>query len=302
MTLTQLRLFVLVADQGGFTGAALQAGISQSAVSHALKGLEQEWAVHLFDRQGGQVTLTEIGRTLLPRAREMLGLSETMRQEIAAHRGLSRGHLRVGSFGPTSSILLLPTILEAFRRQHPRIDVTVDEGADDEVVDWVLGRRVDVGFVVLPDDRFDTVPLLEDQFIAVLPAAHRLAEQDAVSLADLTDDPFIMTHAGSGAVINAVFRRRAFRPRIQHYFSQVVTILDMVQRGEGVSVIAQLALPAVLAKAYPGIVAKPLKPQAKRSVGLAARNLAQAPPAVKAFIDIARPLFRQTMPAYPSSE
>lgn len=294
MTLAQLRLFILVADHGGFTGAAAAAGVGQSAVSHAIKGLEQDWNVSLFDRQGGRVTLTEIGHILLPRAREMLGLSETIGQEIAAYRGLSQGHLRIGSFGPTSSILLLPTILQAFRRRYPRIDVTVDEGTDEEVIDWVLGRRVDVGFVVLPDDRFDTVALLEDQFIAVLPASHRLANRDGVALAELKDDPFIMTHAGSGAVINAVFRRRGFQPRIQHYFSQVVTILDMVQRGEGVSVIAQLALTDVLAKAYPGIVAKPLKPQAKRSVGLAVRNQPQAPPAVRAFIDIARPLFRRT--------
>jgi len=82
MTLTQLEIFSLVAELRGFTLAAHRLGISQSAVSHALKSLEQELGVELFRRHQSQVELSDIGEQLLLRARAMLGLANTLRQEI----------------------------------------------------------------------------------------------------------------------------------------------------------------------------------------------------------------------------
>ncbi len=82
MTFTQLEIFVLVAELRGFTAAATQLSISQSAVSHALKSLERELGVDLIKRHQAAIEVTEIGRQLLGRAREILGLSEAMRQEV----------------------------------------------------------------------------------------------------------------------------------------------------------------------------------------------------------------------------
>ena len=160
MTFTQLEIFVLVVDLGGFTAAAERLGISQSAVSHALKQLEGEWGVTLLSRNKAGIEVTEVGRNLLARVRELLGISEAIQQEVAAVRGLNRGVLRIGSFGPSSSLLLLPRILEQYRKNYPEIEIHVDEGPDDVVTQWIAERRVDVGFVVLPDERFDTQPLV----------------------------------------------------------------------------------------------------------------------------------------------
>ena len=100
MTLTQLEIFSLVAELQGFTSAATRLGITQSAVSHAIKSLEQELQVDLFRRHQAQVELTDIGTQLLLRARAMLGLAATLAQEAADARGMKRGTLRIGSFGP----------------------------------------------------------------------------------------------------------------------------------------------------------------------------------------------------------
>jgi DNA-binding transcriptional LysR family regulator len=112
MTLTQLEIFSLVAELHGFTPAANRLGISQSAVSHALKSLEQELGVELLRRHQTRVEPSDIGQQLLVRARAMLGLANTLRQEAADARGMKTGTLRIGSFGPTSSIKLLPLILQ----------------------------------------------------------------------------------------------------------------------------------------------------------------------------------------------
>lgn len=102
MTFSQLQIFSLIAELGSFTAVASRLGISQSAVSHALKALESELGVELLRRSGGVSVPTDIGQTLLLRARTLLALEETMRQEAAAARGMKRGTLRIGSFGPTA--------------------------------------------------------------------------------------------------------------------------------------------------------------------------------------------------------
>ena len=292
MTLTQLEIFATVAELGGFTAAGGRLGISQSAVSHALKGLEKEWQVTLLSRSQAGIELTDVGRSLLVRAREMLCVAEAISQEISAVRGLNHGVLRIGSFGPTSSLQLLPRILDQYRKDYPGIDIYVEEAGDDDVAQWIHDRRVDVGFVTLPDDRFDTLPLVDDQFVALVPVNHPLATKKAVSLADLCNSPFIMTTAGSTSQIEQLFAAEGLHPAIKHRYSQVITIVKMVEKEEGVSIVADLALPDQVMEMCPGVFKKPLSPVAERSVGLAVRSRKHVSPAVEAFLKVSETVMK----------
>jgi DNA-binding transcriptional LysR family regulator len=288
MTFTQLEIFVMVAEMRGFTAAALRLGISQSAVSHAIRSLEQELDVQLVERQQAAVEVTDLGRRLLLRAREILGLAEAMRQDAAVARGLNQGLIRIGSFGPTSSLKLLPAILKVFRGRYPGIEVQIDEGPDANVIQWVADRRVDVGFAVLPDDRFDTVPLVEDQLVALLPHDHPLAAKRSVTLQELAGLPFIMPEQGCSALVEPLFAQAGLAPKVRYRMSQMVTVLGLVDSGDGVAVMPELALPYSMAETHPRIAVRPLRPMARRRVGLILRNLSQAAPAVQAFAEIAR--------------
>jgi DNA-binding transcriptional LysR family regulator len=97
---------------------------------------------------------------------------------------MARGTLRIASFGATSSLRLLPQLLARYQSAHPLVEVQIEEATDDVVVQWLLERRVELGFVVLPDERFDTLPLTEDELVAVLPSAHPLAARSAVRAMD----------------------------------------------------------------------------------------------------------------------
>ncbi|MBB3222322.1 LysR family transcriptional regulator [Pseudoduganella umbonata] len=288
MTFTQLEIFVMVADMRGFTSAALRLGISQSAVSHAIRSLEQELDVQLVERQQAAVEVTELGRRLLLRAREILGLQEAMRQDAAVARGLNQGLIRIGSFGPTSSLKLLPAILKAFRARYPGIEVQIDEGPDAAVIQWVADRRVDIGFAVLPDDRFDTIPLVEDQLVALLQRDHPLAAKRSVMLEELIGVPFIMPEQGCSALVEPLFAGAGLAPHVRYRMSQMVTVLGLVDNGDGITVMPELALPQAMAETHPRIVARPLRPMVRRRVGLILRNLSRAAPAVQAFAEIAR--------------
>ncbi|MNZ52858.1 HTH-type transcriptional regulator GltC [compost metagenome] len=287
MTLTQLEIFSLVAELQGFTAAANRLGISQSAVSHALKSLELELGVELLRRHQTQVELSDIGQQLLLRARAMLGLANTLRQEAADARGMKRGTLRIGSFGPTSSIKLLPLILQQYRAAHPGIEVHIDEGPDRQVLQWLEERRIDIGFVVLPEERFDTVALIEDQMVALLPSDHPLAVHDSLSLKDLCDFPFVLTEAGSSELVSRLFTVARLTPNIRYRCSQLISTLDVVARGDGVTVVAEGSLPNQIDRRC---VKKPLSPAVLRQVGLAVLDRRQASPATLAFIKLAESL------------
>ena len=291
MTFTQLEIFARVAELGSFTAAAAQLGITQSAVSHALRLLEKEWGVTLLSRQQSHIEVTEVGRNLLIRVRELLGVSEAIRQEVDAIRGLRRGVLRIGSFGPSSSLWLLPRLLDEFQQAYPDIKVLVDEADDDVVVDWILERRVDIGFVVLPEERVDAMPLIEDQLVALIPADHPLARKKAVSLSELCESPFIMKIVDSGAsAAEKALASANLRPAITHRYLQIITIIKSVENGDGVSLVSDLALSEQVMALCPGVVKKPLTPACRRSVGLAVLNLKHASPAAHAFLKTAKTL------------
>lgn len=284
MTLTQLEIFSRVAELQGFTSAAHRMGISQSAVSHAIKALELELGVELFRRHQAQVELSDIGRQLLVRARTLLGVADTLQQEASDARGMKRGTLRVGSFGPTASNRLLPLILERFRLEHPGIEVHVDEGPDRQVLQWLDERRIDVGFVVLAQERFDTFALFNDQMVALLPSAHPLALQACVELKALCVDPFVLTEAGSSELVSHLFSSARLTPNVRYRCSQLLSTLEAVSRGDGVSVVAQASLPQ---RPDPRYQVRPLSPPVSREIGLAVLDRRQSSPATLAFIQMA---------------
>jgi DNA-binding transcriptional LysR family regulator len=284
MTETQLAIFVEVADQRSFTVAALRLGISQSAVSHAIGMLEKELGVRLFRRSKMEISPTDIGTRLLLRAREVGGIFESIRQEAADARGMKTGTLRIGSFGPTASLRLLPPLLDKFKQHYPGVEVHIDEGEDSEVIQWLRDRRVDVGFVVLPEEQFETLHLVTDQMVALLPRNHPHAVKSSIALSDLCSDPFVLTEAGSAKIVMDLFDRHHLSPRIRFKSSQIVSTLAHIQRGEAVTILAQMALPAQLGE---GVVALPLNPPLPRLVGLAYHNQRQISPVTQAFIKLA---------------
>jgi DNA-binding transcriptional LysR family regulator len=288
MTFTQLEIFALIAELKSFTATAEKLGISQSAVSHALKSLEQQWGINLISRSQSDIELTTTGQQLLTHVKELLSISDTLEKEVAAIHGLNEGTLRIGSFGASSSIYLLPEILETFRQRYPKIEIYIDEGEDKEVAQWLLERRIEVGFLIMPDERFDTFPLIEDRFVALIPSGYPLAQQLYIDPAQLENCPFIMTMAGSRYQVELILKNFNVKPDIKFYVSQILSIVSMVHNQLGVSIVSDMVITKELLSLYPNVVKRPFKPNLKRSIGLAVKNKKHMSPAVKAFIEVAQ--------------
>lgn len=286
MTLTQLQIFSVLAKVVSFSRAASSLGISQSAVSHAMKQLETTLGVALFTREGATVRLTDVGARLLIRANDILQQKEALEQEAHLEKGIARGTLRIASFGATSSLRLLPQILAHYQRVHPLVEVQIEEASDNVVAQWLLERRAELGFVALPDERFEVLPLIEDELVAVLPSAHPLAAKSALSAMDFHGQPFIRTSAGSGPRIDAFLARGSAVPKTLFRFEQLSSITGFVVQGNAITIAARLALP----EAVEGVVYRPLKPRCRREIALAALRFDKLSPSSKAFVEIVKKL------------
>lgn len=283
MTLFQLQVFLAVVENGSFTKAGELLNISQSGVSHTISGLETELGVSLLTRNRKGISLTESGEQILPHIREIINQTEQIKQLAAAAKGLQIGTLRIGSF-PSVSAKLLPTIIQSFRQRYPGIELVLFEGTYEEISGWIMAGAVDIGFLTCPCEGLETVSLVTDELVALLPAGHPLTNQPQLTLEQLASEPFIMPKAGCEQLLKAAFHAAKITPDIQFEVADNATILSMVQSGIGISIVPRLILPDESTRL--GIV--PLANPLHREIGLAFRSLDSAAPATLAFIRAAQ--------------
>lgn len=283
-TLRQLELFLSLASADSIAAAGSRLGMTASATSHALRALEDTLGAAVVDRNAPAVALTHAGQKILPHVRDVFASLRLIHTTASASAGLKTGLLRLGSFGASSSLKLLPPLLETFKARYPGVDVFVTERADAEMIEDLTERRIELGIVSLPRTEFDTQLLAVDELVAVLPEAHPLAKLSVVSVKQLAEYPLVLTHAGSQGLVARMFARASVRPRVAHQLTQLLSILEFVARNQGVSVIASLALP----DRHPGVVYRSLSPQTSRRVGLACLNERRLSPAAHAFWTLVR--------------
>jgi DNA-binding transcriptional LysR family regulator len=252
--------------------------MTPSATSHALRALEEALGVQLVERNPTGLSLTFAAEQILPHVRDVFASMQLVTATARAGAELKTGLIRIGSFGASASLHALPSLLEHFRSKYPGISVVVAERPDEETTRDLIERRIELAAVTLPKPDFDTITLAVDELVAVLPADHELAGRSEIQLAEVTQYPFIMTRAGSQKLIERLFLRHDCSPVIAHELLQIMSILEYVSRGEGVSILARLALPST----YPGVVFVPLRPETRRSIGLACLNESRLSPAARA--------------------
>jgi DNA-binding transcriptional LysR family regulator len=267
MTFTQLRILQAVARTGNMTRAAEELATTQSAVSHALRALEGELEIALLVRGNHGVSLTAAGHAVCRRATLILTQVEALEQEVAAAQEHERGNLRVGVI-PSANARLLPPILRRFADAHSQVRLTVMEGSDDEVLEWLETGAADIATVssgVWVPAGLVVRPLAADRMLAVLPSGHELGLCHSVSMVDLARHPFIMSTGGCEPLITALARAAGASLKCHYRVRDTDSILAMVAEGLGVSIVPELSLPAHRA----GVHAIPLDPAAERTILLA---------------------------------
>ncbi|OBB93604.1 LysR family transcriptional regulator [Mycolicibacterium peregrinum] len=261
-TLLQLKSFLAVVDQGGFTAAGQLLDLTQPAVSRAVASLEKELGLPLLRRHRNGVSLTAAGDRAAAHARDAVRHMELMRTEVAAMAGQLTGTLRVASLPFATGTMLAPR-LRAFSDEYPGVTVHLMEGSEPEIRSWLERGAADAGVVSLPAPGLEVGKLGVDEMVAVLPAGHRLAALNAVSYAELAAEPFIRSTGGCAAVFTPVAAEAGVELGADFEAHEMTAVLDLVRAGLGVSILPSLSGP------HPGIVSRPLIPRTTRTLALA---------------------------------
>lgn len=239
-TLRQLELFVALPDHPTLSSAAKALHISESALSHAISGLETAVGEQLCIRRKARgMSLTPAGRHFAVRAREILRATDALAGELAEVDGELRGPVALGCYTGLASNVL-PAVLEGIGRLHPGVEISISVGDHTELVPALENGTLDVAIVYdigLPKELERTV-IYETEVMAVLPADHRLAAQPDVDLADLVPDPLItLATAPSTGYTQLMFDQRGLTPRRGAEVPQIDLARAMVGRGLGYSLI-----------------------------------------------------------------
>lgn len=250
MNLNALRLFAAVVESRGFSRGARAAGVSQPAVSKAVRQLEREVGLPLVERGGRGLRLTEAGEALAEHARRIFAEERAAEEEVRARRGLEAGSLRVGA-STTIATYLLPPLLAAYARRHPGVTLRVASLNTREVVQRLRGYELDVALVEGPVAQagVDVVPWREDELVVVAPIDHRLGGAGPVEAAELAEEIFLVREPGSGtrAVAEAALLEHGVALRRTVELGSTEAIKRAVTAGLGLAVVSRATLADELA-------------------------------------------------------
>ncbi|ETI68763.1 LysR family transcriptional regulator [Neobacillus vireti] len=287
-TITQFEIFVRVIDEGSFTKAAQTLHMSQPAVSHAISALESELGVTLLVRERGKdLIVTDIGKRVLFQIRNILNSLEKIDQEVSLEKGLITGTIRIATF-PSVTAHFLPKIISTFQQKRRNVSLTFKEGSQEEIKEWLISREIDIGFVVLPCRELETIPLVKDRYIVMLPDGHPLLQNKQVRLIDLENEPFIISNGGYEAPIINLMRKQKISIIEKYNTANLNTSLGMIKEGLGVLILPELSLKNL---SFPKANIRPLETNHYRHIALGLPSLKGASRAVQLFIEITKELF-----------
>ena len=258
MDLATLNAFIAIAELGSFSEAAERLHLTQPAVSKRIASLEQQLDVRLFDRLGREVSLTEAGRALLPRAYQILNVLDDTRRALSNLNGQVTGRLTLAT-SHHIGLHRLPPLLRAFTRQFPSVALDIQFLDSEAAYDEVLHGRAEIAVITLapePHHLVRAVTVWDDPLDFVAAPEHPLASNGEVSLADVARHPAVFPGGNTFThhIVQRLFESQGLTPNIAMSTNYLETIKMMVSIGLAWSVLPRTMLDEQVAPiALPGV-------------------------------------------------
>lgn len=279
-----LQAFVSIAERGSFHAAATHLNLSQTALSHRIRKLEETLSTPLLLRTTRQVTLTPAGAALLPRARRLFDEISEAIVDVSASAAVGGDRVVLGCL-PTIAMRILPGALAAFAKEYPLVTVRIHDSSATEIAERVQAGDIDFGVTVAAANRWnlEMIPVAKEPFVLVCHRSLPIAANGgaALSWADLQNVPLVRISAETGnrILIDDALGARREAMSWRYEVQRVTTAVSLVASGVGAAIVPQLAFDVADAR---DIVAIPLRsPVVTRALVIVTRRDAALAPAAR---------------------
>jgi len=242
-TLRQLEVFLAVAHFDNITRAAESLSMSQSAASGALRDLEEQFDIQLFDRAGKRLKINELGRLLRPKAQALLERAQGLELEMSQHQAV--GQLKIGATLTIGNYLAV-TLMARYMKENPKAKLDLQVANTSAIAARVENFELDVGLIEgeIQHPDLEVLPWRSDELIVFCAPDNPLAKKAQLSNADLQAAPWILRESGSGT-------RQAFDWALHGLLSNLNIVLELeqadaikraVSEGLGIGCLSRIAL------------------------------------------------------------
>jgi len=237
----KLMYFVEIVEKGSVTKAADALNMTQPPLSMAIKKMESEMDVQLFERKGKRLILTGTGQLFYLRAKELIASSEAVLQELTDHHLGLKGQITIGC-STIVNLIFIPDIIQKLNERGLEYVVNVTEGNALFILDALRNNDVDIGIIRSDFKKKDisSRELFSEPLMLALPPNHPLLEKGGpINIGDLKDEKFLMQSTTYGRNISEMIINECdsygFYPNIVYWGSETLPVLNMVQKGIGIA-------------------------------------------------------------------
>lgn len=244
ITFRQIRDFIAVAEARSVSGGSSAVGISQSAVTDAIRTLELETGVTLFHRHAKGVTLTREGHQFLRHARSIIGAISDMAGGVGREEDRTEGVVRIG-VTPVVTGYFLTDLLSRFRKLFPRIEMRLVEDKRSYIEHMLVGGELDLALLIVSNleerSAIDHEVLLRSECRAWLAPSHPLSDVDGLALADLENEPVVALQLDElEGLIDGIWSKFDHPPRVAWRTSSMEGVRSLVGTGAGITLLPDL--------------------------------------------------------------
>lgn len=233
-----LHVFITVAERAGFSSAARELHVAQSAVSQTIANLERQLGMILFHRHGRRITLTPEGNVLYTHAQDLLERATTVHLAMQELHGLVKGEVRIGIPSMLGSYYF-PPLLMGFKTQYPGIRLTVVEAGARRLQRMISDGELDLG-VVIDDEQshhMERRHLLREEMVVCVPRAHPFAQRHSVTAIELFQEPLVLFQDGyfHREFVDALSRQTGLAANVAFQSNLIPLTKAIVRQGFGIT-------------------------------------------------------------------
>jgi DNA-binding transcriptional LysR family regulator len=245
MEIKQIQYFLSVVDSGSFSAAADDLYISQSSLSKQILALEKYLDVQLFDRSKRKIALTDAGKAFQKHAMDIHEIHEAMLLDLRDFR-MTPASLSIAAI-PVIAQYGITSYVAQFRRAYPKVDLVLDEREASTVLPALSQHKYELAFVRdygIDTDQYATLEVVRDRMMVAVSRNHDMADRKSISLAELSDENFIMFNKGTLVYELAVTacQSEGFEPRVFYSSLRGASIIGLVASNSGIALMMEKVL------------------------------------------------------------